>query len=468
MTIQESWARIRGQGFLGSVGVLVGGTGIAGAISALMLPVLTRLYTPHDFSLLAVLTGIISIISVAACLRFDIAIPVPELDSEAANVLGLAVLSLAGIVILLSGAWLLVPASLLARLNQPGIDAYLWLVPVGVMVVALNSALQYWLIRKKDFAAIARNRVAQAGAGASAQLAVGWLNGMALGLLLGPTVAAGAGSAALAYRIASVEQNRPKGVSWRGMRAAFSSYHRFPKYSVLEALSNNAGIQLPIIMIAALANGPEAGFLMLAISVVQAPMGLLGTAVGQVFLSRAPEEFRLGRLGTFTTAILGGLLKTGIGPLIFGALLAPDLFARVFGEEWRRAGVLMAWMTPWFVMQFLASPVSMALHVANRQRAALLLQLFGVVVRVAAVFGTSLVAAGMISEAYAVSGFVFYLVYLLVVLHVLEVRVSGIFDEIRKAAPILLLWTGIGLLLRMAASHYQVGSLFSVTMSSWA
>ena len=297
MAIQESWARIRGQGFLGSVGVLVGGTGIAGAISALMLPVLTRLYTPHDFSLLAVLTGMISIISVAACLRFDIAIPVPELDSEAANVLGLAVLSLAGIVILLSGAWLLVPASLLARLNQPDIDAYLWLVPVGVMVVALNSALQYWLIRKKDFAAIARNRVAQAGAGAGAQVAVGWLNGMALGLLLGPTVAAGAGSAALAYRIASVEQNRPKGVSWRGMRAAFSSYHRFPKYSVLEALSNNAGIQLPIIMIAALANGPEAGFLMLAISVIQAPMGLLGTAVGQVFLSRAPRNFASGVWG---------------------------------------------------------------------------------------------------------------------------------------------------------------------------
>ena len=173
-------------------------------------------------------------------------------------------------------------------------------------------------------------------------------------------------------------------------------------------------------------------------------------------------------MGTFTTTILGGLLKTGIGPLIFGALLAPDLFAKVFGEEWRRAGVLMAWMTPWFVMQFLASPVSMALHVANRQRAALLLQLFGVVVRVAAVYGTSLVATGMISEAYAVSGFVFYLVYLVVVLDVLHVRVSDIFNEIRRAVPILLLWTGIGLLLRMAASHYHVSSLLPVTMSSWA
>jgi O-antigen/teichoic acid export membrane protein len=450
MAIQESWTRIRGQGFLGSVGVLVGGTGIAGAISALMLPVLTRLYTPQDFSLLAVLTGMIAIVSVAACLRFDIAIPVPEQDGEAANVLGLAVLSLVAVVMLLAGVMLIVPASLLARFNQPDLESYLWLVPVGVSVVALNSALQSWLIRRKDFAAIARNRVAQAGAGAATQATVGWLNGMTLGLVLGPTIAATVGCAGLAYRIVSAENHVLKDISWPRMRTAWSNYYRFPKYSALEALSNNAGIQLPIILIAALAAGPEAGFLMLAISVIQAPMSLLGTAVGQVFLSRAPQEFRLGHLGRFTAAILGGLLKTGIGPLIFGGLLAPDLFAKVFGEEWRRAGVLMAWMTPWFAMQFLASPVSMALHVANRQRAALALQLFGVVLRVGAVYGASLIAMGVISEAYAVSGFVFYLVYLVVVFHAAGVRASDILIEIRAAVPAVSLWIGAGLVLKVA------------------
>jgi len=202
------------------------------------------------------------------------------------------------------------------------------------------------LVRKKDFHAIARNRIAQASAGAATQLSFGWLNGMVLGLILGPTVAASAGCAGLAYRIASTEGNLLRRVSWRQMRSAFSIYHRFPKYSALEALSNSAGIQLPIIMIAGLAHGPEAGLLSLAMFVIQAPMGLFGTAIGQVFLSRAPQEHRLGRLDIFTTSIIGGLLKIGVGPLIFGGLLAPDLFAKIFGEDWRRAGILMAWMTP--------------------------------------------------------------------------------------------------------------------------
>jgi O-antigen/teichoic acid export membrane protein len=446
MSIQESWARIRGQGLLSSVGVLVGGTGFAAAISAVMLPVLTRLYTPLDFSLLAVLTGMISIISVAACLRFDIAIPIPEEDDEAANILALAVVSVFAVVIVLSGALFVVPGTLLAPFKQPSLGSYLWIVPTGVAFAAMTSALQYWLVRKKDFHAIARNRIAQASAGAATQLSFGWLNGMVLGLILGPTVAASAGCAGLAYRIASTEGNLFRRVSWRQMRSVCSIYHRFPKYSALEALSNSAGIQLPIIMIAALAHGPEAGLLSLAMFVIQAPMGLFGTAIGQVFLSRAPQEHRLGRLDIFTTRIIGGLLKIGVGPLIFGGLLGPDLFARIFGEDWRRAGILMAWMTPWFVMQFLASPVSTALHVVNRQRAALLLQLFGVAVRVAAVYSASLFAVGAISEAYAVSGFVFYLTYFLVILNAVGVSASSVFGELRKAAPALTVWIGAGLL----------------------
>lgn len=451
MNIRKAWAWIRGQEFLSSVGVLVGGTGFAAAISAVMLPILTRLYTPHDFSLLAVLTAMISIMSVVACLRFDIAIPIPEHDNEAANILALAVVSVFAVVIVLSGVLFATPAAVLARFNQSSLGSYLWIVPVGVAAVAITSALQYWLVRKKDFHAIARNRIAQASAAAATQLSFGGLNGMALGLVFGPTVGSSAACAGLAYRIASTEKSLFKRVSWRQMRNAFSVYHRFPKYSALEALSNSAGIQLPIIMIAALAHGPEAGFLSLAMFIIQAPMGLLGTAIGQVFLSRAPQEHRLGHIGIFTTGILGGLLKVGVGPLIFGGLLAPDLFAKVFGEDWHRAGVLMAWMTPWFVMQFLASPVSTALHVVDRQRAALLLQLFGLVTRVAAVYGASLFAVGAISEAYAISGFVFYSVYLLVILSAVGVSVAGILGELRKAAPLLVGWIGAGLLFRALA-----------------
>src|SRR6185295_7745972 len=87
--------RIRALGssaFLRSVGTLVGGTVLAQAITALTLPVITRLYSPSDFSLLAVFGGMLAVVAVAACLRFDVVVPIPERDDDAFNILAMSLL----------------------------------------------------------------------------------------------------------------------------------------------------------------------------------------------------------------------------------------------------------------------------------------------------------------------------------------------------------------------------------------
>ena len=231
---------------------------------------------------------------------------------------------------------------------------------------------------------------------------------------------------------------------WR----VFSEYDRFPKYSTLESLANSASIQLPVIIIAALAAGPEAGFLMLASRVMFAPMALIGGAVSQVYLSRAPNEFRKGTLGTFTANIMGGLVKIGVGPLIFVGIVAPVAFPIIFSAQWQRAGEMVAWMTPWFVMQFMASPISMTLHVTQSQRTALLLQIFGLVMRVGVVSAAGYWTKWWIVESYAVSGFIFYLVYLCVVVSRAQIRVKELMKEFKVGIFIVTLWGLLALLLK--------------------
>src|SRR5690606_30740867 len=124
-----------------------------------------------------------------------------------------------------------------------------------------------------------------------------------------------------------------------------------------------------------LAIGPEAGYLMLATRIMAAPVGLIGGSVAQVYLSQAPIEFRAGNLPNFTVGIIGALVKTGAGPLAFMGIIAPHVFPILFGLEWVRAGEMVAWLTPWFIVQFISSPVSMSLHVSGRQRTALVLQI---------------------------------------------------------------------------------------------
>ena len=143
-------------------------------------------------------------------------------------------------------------------------------------------------------------------------------------------------------------------------------------------------------------------------TVIQAPMSLLGAATAQIYASRAPERSRKGELYPATIETLRSLAWVGVPPIVAIGLLSPFVFPYLFGEQWSRSGLLVLWMTPWFLFQFLASPISMSLHIVGQHRLAMMLQLGGLVLRTAAVLIAWKTAQGYLSEYYALSGAVFY------------------------------------------------------------
>jgi O-antigen/teichoic acid export membrane protein len=244
--------------------------------------------------------------------------------------------------------------------------------------------------------------------------------------MLGNLLNASAGGFRLGIDALREDRTALAGVSRRGLAKAFAAYRRFPLYSAPEALVNMAGAQVPILIIAAFSPS-EAGFLLLAQQVMAAPMKLLGSSISQVYVSRAPEEFRAGRLADFTLSTMRKLIILGVGPLILAGVLAPILFPVVFGAEWSRAGEIVAWMVPWMALQFISSPVSLVMYVVGRQRAMLVLTTLGLIFRVGGV-----VTALQISTLGLVGGFVVGSVsYYIAVL--IFVSVAAGFDRRRYA-----------------------------------
>lgn len=427
-----------------AVGILVGGTVVAQAILAATLPVATRLYTPADFSTLAVFTGIIAILSVGTCLRFDIAVPLPLKDEDgmAVVLLSLGIAAALNLVLLVAAA--LFSKTLAGWLGHPELAPYLWLVPVATFLAGAYSTLQFWFVRRKQFGQLARNRVMQAAGSSATQITLGVAGIAPLGLLLGQLANSGVGSIRLGWRLWRDEQATIGRVGRHDIARMARQYDRFPKFSTLEAMCNSAAVYLPIILLSAWAVGPEAGYLSLGMYAMQVPMSLIGNAVSQVYMSRGPEEARAGTIGRFTTEVLSGLLKTGVGPIICIGVVAPELFRIVFGSEWSRAGVLVTWMVPWFVMQFLASPISLALHIQNRLVEAFALQVFGLVLRTGAVTLAASLPVASLSEFYALSGAVFYLVYLILILHIVEVDWKAMGLVVLRSLPIVAGWLMLG------------------------
>lgn len=446
----KSWQDSKG--FLRAVGMLAGSTAVGHLVTAAALPLATRLYTPAEFSSLAAFSAMVALVGVAACLRFDIAIPMPKRSGEAINLLSLSLLLAASISIALALLVWLQGERLAALFGERLSPAQMLLVPLGVMALASFSALQGWHLRSSQFGSLARAKVGQSVASAATQLGLGWHGAGAAGLMLANVIYLGGSSLWLGVRVVRQHAALLRRVSVRRMRAVGRSYDRFPKFSTLEALANSASIQVPLLLIAAWAAGPEAGLLLLAMQVMQAPMAVIGNAVGQVYLSQAPAAHREGKLDAFTAEVVRKLLRVGIGPLLFAGVVAPQVFPLLFGAEWARSGWLVSWMTPWFIAQFVASPVSMALHVTGKQRTALALQFFGLLIRVLAVAVASFAAPSAIAESYAVSGLVFYAAYLAVVLRVTKVDLHQLAPGWPRSASIAAAWLAGGTALAWAAS----------------
>ncbi len=337
----------------------------------LAAPLLTRLYTPEDFGLLAVYGGLLALFAVVASLRYELAIPLPESNTEAANVLVLSLL----IVLLMTGisaVMLLVAGQQIAHaLDTPKLASYFWLLPIGVLLSGIYNVFNYWAIRTKAFGDIARTRISQTLATLAVQIFGFKLGGIAL--LFGQAGGQGVGSLRLAR--SAIKHKEFRSWSWGGVAAAAKRYKQFPIFSTWSGLFNTAGTQLPPLMFAAFFSAGAAGLYALANRILKLPMTILGSAIGQVYFSDLSAAKHNGTLANKVEVGAIALMQLSLPGAAVFMVLAPDLFAWIFGENWRVAGEIALWMVPWIVFQFISSPLSVVYFVLEKEKLGLIFQL---------------------------------------------------------------------------------------------
>lgn len=432
--------------FVRSVAVLTSGIIAGQAIVVLASPILTRLYTPEEYGVLGVYAAILSIVTVVASLRYQLAIPLPRSDGSAANILALSLICIAGITACTGLLVFLFGDFIILWTNTPVLEPYLWLLPMGVALGGSYQAFNYWAVRKRAFSRIARTRFQQSGGMVATQISLGLAQMGSVGLILGQVLGQTAGLTSLVYGAlredrAALERIRSLRIRWAARR-----YRYFPIYSTWSALVDKAGSQLPLVLFAALFSPAVAGLYFLAHRVLKIPVSLLGQAIGQVFYSSAAEAQREKRLDIISSRIFSGLVRIGLGPMVLVAINAPELFAFLFGAEWREAGVYVQWMTPWLVMVFVASPLSNLVSVMERQAQGLIFQLSLFVLRsTAIVIGAHLGGALLAIALYSITGFLVWAVFAVWLLHITGVAVAQWFQiiikEITRVFPLALaLW----------------------------
>lgn len=348
---------------------MAGGTAFGQLIVALGSPIVTRLYLPEEFGVLAVYASLLGTVVGASSLRYDIAIPLPSNDRAAANLLALSLLALGGVAFGIGVAAWLTRAQLAAWTDAPALSFYMWLLPIGLVGAGTYRAFNYWAVRAKAYGAIAQTKVSQSVGMTGSQIGLGAMGGGPAALIVGQIIGQSAGVGSLGrvvwrFRVAL------RGVSWRRMRVVALRYRHFPLYSGPGTLCNSAGLYLPALFFAALYGPQVAGWYALAERVTRKPVSLVGRSVSDVYLGEASRYARENprALRHLFKRIVSKLALLALGPTLLLALFGAQAFEIVFGEAWQTAGYYAQLLAPMLLARFVISPVSQTLNIIEEQR----------------------------------------------------------------------------------------------------
>ena len=364
-----------GRGTFGRhVFTLMSGSAVAQVLTLAVVPVLTRLYKPETFGILAVYASLLSISMPLVSLRYEMAIVPAEDDDEA---FGLVLLS-CGIAILfgLATSFLMFPR-LTALLGMRLLQRYVWLVPFSVIVAGCYQAVRQWRVRERLFHNISISQIFQSGGAAFVQVGSTPFQAGVWGLLFGQF----SGQLAAICFLARGTRNAwgrwrclHRGQLFATLRTLAVRYRRHPAFLPWGGLVDSIAQMLPVLMLSAFYGSYFLGLYTVADRVIRMPIGLVGQNCAPVLFQKMTEQNTKARISL--VLIWWGAGMSALLVLLAAVLLLTNrfLFATILGKTWAAAGSLAVALIPIYWGALVVSPVSGLLIVANRQSVYFLIQ----------------------------------------------------------------------------------------------
>ena len=344
--------------FSRNVLTLMTGTTVAQAIPLAISPILTRIYTPHDFGLLALFISISFIFGSIANAKYEQVIMLPKKDEDAINILALGFIISSTLTLILLFIVIFFNNYIATLLNNQEISSWLYFIPISVFFIALFNLLTYFNSRKKNYKDIARATIIKSLVMATIQLSIGFLKNGATGLISGQFLSQMFANMQL---LKNIIKNRPLLSKIRGVKiiALAKKYRDFPKFALPSNLANTLSQHLTTILISSFYSVATLGFYSLAQRVLGMPSALVGNAIGQVFFQEATEERqRTGTIIKTFDATVKRLIVIALPSFTLLFFMVESLFSFVFGEEWSVAGEYAKILIPYFFISLISSTLS--------------------------------------------------------------------------------------------------------------
>lgn len=352
-----------GSGYLRAVTLLSSTSGVAMALPILAAPVLSRLYSPVDYGVLAIFMMISNIVGGMSTLQLHLGI-VAERSERHAEIL--MRITIAASVLL---SLLLLPVAVLLAVSLDGVGPWMLLLPMVSLVAGLSTTVSSIANRHGAYRSLAFIPLAGTVTIVAVSLAGGLAglghHGLLLGYLAGQTI-----TAALFLRaLFGPLRPRPQHLTARRIRLSLRRQRSYLTWSLPTSFIDRANREAPNYVLAVLGNVQVLGSYTRARQLLALPVNVLGGAIGQVFFQRASDEVaRTGSCRRIWVRTFLGLFGLGAPATIALAIIAPDLFRIALGAQWVEAGEIAQLLAPMLFGSFVCAPLASVFYIAGRQK----------------------------------------------------------------------------------------------------
>ncbi len=340
---------------------LSGSTTITQIMGVLILPMLSRLYSPEDFGTFALFISISNILLIIGTWQYHMAIVIPKDYEESISLFYLSILLLSIMSILFLIILMFFKGFIINLLELKNVSNLFFLIPIYIFISGVYYTLRVLNSKNNNFGNSAKSSIVNSGVTYLVQIVYGIVFINSLGLVYGSIL--GICVATIFLLIVSLKFIPKKSLSFTNMEKVIYKYKKFPTFNTLGGFIETLGNQLPVLLLSSFFGAIYTGFFSMSNKVITIPIRIIGGSISEVsfkHISDVVDENK--RLSNYLEKSMAGVLQISIIPfliiLLFGRLLV-NIF---LGEQWAFAGLYAQILSPLGFFQLLSSPIGVFLQ----------------------------------------------------------------------------------------------------------
>lgn len=356
-------------------------------ISFLLMPIITRLYSPTVFGLFNIFGSVVGPLTTFSTFGYQQSIVLPKKNQDAVSLvygsLAIAIFSYIFILFVV----LLTPESIWFNLHIHSIRVFWWLIPLSILIHGINVSFIGWNQRATNYSTIVASRVVNAAVNKGFIIVAGiagyaTTGALISGFLIGATTMA---LVQIAPFLIYLIKDKKLYLYYKQIIAVLKRYKKFPLFIMSSDLLYRMTYSTIIILLVAYFSEAVAGYYGMAIMMTGIPSVLIGTSIGEVFYQKAAKEKDTVHSNEIYIKLFSKLVKLSIFSFLLLAILSNELFTLFLGTKWQAAGSYTQILCFQMFISFIMAPILSLIKVYEKQQFFFYLQLSLLIISIVAI-----------------------------------------------------------------------------------